>query len=58
MPSQFENKSPEKQNTVDPTALQFSIDDDAAGLPAWTEIDEGRYMPRRVRGSYHGRALG
>ena len=24
----------------------------------WEEIDNGRYMPRRVRGSYQGRALG
>jgi len=25
---------------------------------AWEEIDAGRFMPRRVRGSYQGRALG
>ena len=36
----------------------FSLDGDAAGLPAWTEIEAGRFMPRRVRGSYQGRALG
>ena len=26
--------------------------------PAWMEIDTGRFMPRRVRGSFQGRALG
>ena len=25
---------------------------------AWEEIDVGRYMPRRTRGSFRGRALG
>ena len=27
-------------------------------LQAWEEIDVGRFMPRRTRGSYRGRALG
>jgi len=26
--------------------------------PPWTEIEAGRFMPRRIRGSYQGRALG
>ncbi len=30
------------------------IDDTAA----WEEISSGRYMPRRIKGSYRGRALG
>ena len=25
---------------------------------AWEEVEAGRFMPRRVRGSYQGRALG
>jgi hypothetical protein len=25
---------------------------------AWEEIETGRFMPRRIRGSYKGRALG
>lgn len=45
-------------NTIGPDSHHFSIAGDEAGLPAWTEIEEGRFMPRRVRGSYHGRALG
>jgi hypothetical protein len=27
-------------------------------LRGWEEIDVGRFMPRRIRGSYRGRALG
>ena len=26
--------------------------------PAWEEIELGRYMPRRIRGSFRGRELG
>jgi hypothetical protein len=25
---------------------------------AWEQLENGRYMPRRIRGSYRGRALG
>jgi hypothetical protein len=35
----------------------FSIEENAE-VAAWTEIEAGRFMPRRVRGSYLGRALG
>ena len=35
----------------------FSLEGDA-DLAAWTEIEAGRFLPRRVRGSYLGRALG
>ena len=27
-------------------------------IPAWEEIEAGRYMPRRIRGSFRGRTLG
>ncbi len=27
-------------------------------LPAWEQIENGRYMPRRIRGSFRGRELG
>jgi hypothetical protein len=27
-------------------------------VPAWEQIDSGRYMPRRIRGSCRGRSLG
>jgi hypothetical protein len=29
-----------------------------ADIPAWEEIEAGRYMPRRIRGSFRGRTLG
>lgn len=38
--------------------LHLSAKGDSMDIPAWTEIEPGRYMPRRVRGSAHGRALG
>jgi hypothetical protein len=43
---------------IGPDRLQFSIDGDAHKVAAWTEIEAGRFMPRRVRGSFQGRALG
>jgi len=36
----------------------FCIAGDDGEVAAWTEIEPGRFMPRRVRGSYLGRALG
>jgi hypothetical protein len=38
--------------------FQFAVSGDTTGLAAWTEIEAGRFMPRRVRGSFQGRALG
>ena len=32
--------------------------DEAESAAAWELIDTGRYMPRRVRGSFPGRELG
>lgn len=29
-----------------------------AKLPAWEQVDVGRFRPRRIRGSYLGRELG
>lgn len=43
---------------TDAAAEQFTSNVPAAQLAAWEEIDTGRFMPRRVRGSYQGRALG
>ena len=39
---------------------QFDIvpDAEAQSIPAWEMIEAGRYMPRRIRGSFRGRALG
>ncbi len=36
----------------------FSTEQPQQEFAAWEEIDKGRFMPRRVRGSNLGRALG
>ena len=36
----------------------FTAPPEGENLPAWEEVESGRYMPRRVRGSCVGRALG
>jgi hypothetical protein len=40
------------------TAAHFAAESDADAAPAWEEVAAGRYMPRRVKGSCKGRALG
>ena len=53
-----------EEKLTGPAALHFSINGDPAfaeseeDLAAWTEIEDGRFMPRRIRGSCQGRALG
>lgn len=47
-----------EENVTGPDGVHFSIENDPQDVPAWTEVDVGRFMPRRVRGSYLGRALG
>jgi hypothetical protein len=46
------------ERSPSPESVHFSVEGDEAGLAAWSEIEKGRFMPRRVRGSCHGRALG
>jgi hypothetical protein len=36
----------------------FTEETEAEEQRAWEQVDVGRYMPRRIRGSYRGRALG
>jgi hypothetical protein len=44
---------------AEPTAAdQFAAGDGPGGGPAWEEVAAGRYMPRRIKGSCKGRALG
>jgi len=31
---------------------------DGSDLKAWEQVDQGRFMPRRIKGSCKGRALG
>jgi hypothetical protein len=40
------------------TAAQFTVEAGSTEGPAWEEVGAGRFMPRRVKGSYKGRALG
>jgi hypothetical protein len=39
-------------------APHFIDDALSSDAQAWEQVDTGRYMPRRIRGSYRGRALG
>ena len=39
-------------------ALQAVLEAEAQPPQAWEEIDTGRFMPRRIRGSYRGGVLG
>jgi hypothetical protein len=34
------------------------IDSATSDVLAWQMIEQGRYMPRRIRGSFRGRELG
>jgi hypothetical protein len=40
------------------TIAQLPGDSETLTPPPWEEIDAGRYMPRRTRGSCRGRELG
>ncbi|HEY7427597.1 MAG TPA: hypothetical protein VH682_25420 [Gemmataceae bacterium] len=41
------------------TAIPLAADESGAEQPqAWEQIENGRYMPRRIRGSFRGRELG
>jgi hypothetical protein len=40
------------------TGPHFTEEPEPEEVRAWEQVDVGRYMPRRVRGSCRGRALG
>ncbi|MCC6419695.1 MAG: hypothetical protein IT429_15790 [Gemmataceae bacterium] len=43
---------------ADRTAAQFTGEAVEEKVLAWEQVGAGRYMPRRIRGSFKGRALG
>ncbi|MCA9123446.1 MAG: hypothetical protein H6822_10740 [Planctomycetaceae bacterium] len=50
-----------QESKADLTAVDsphFTLPDETEHVAAWEEVEAGRYMPRRVRGSCQGRALG
>jgi hypothetical protein len=50
---------PEQPREVEPaTAGQFTGEAGPDETAAWEEVSSGRYMPRRIKGSCKGRALG
>jgi hypothetical protein len=48
-------EAPRPRNEDTPHFRDYPVPDE---VPAWEEIETGRYMPRRIRGSCKGRALG
>ena len=50
--------NPDSKNPAGPDGPHFSAEASEGEVAAWTEIEAGRFMPRRVRGSFQGRALG
>lgn len=47
-------------NVNGPDSPHFTLDAESSDvrIAAWEEVETGRFMPRRVRGSCQGRALG
>jgi hypothetical protein len=45
-------------NTEHTDAQECAAEQPAAEPAAWEQIEPGRFMPRRVRGSFRGQALG
>ena len=49
---------PPRDHVEQATAAQFSDTPEPHEVQAWEQVDTGRYMPRRIKGSCKGRALG
>ena len=47
----------DQERDAQEAATPFDFADDQS-IPAWEQIEAGRYMPRRIRGSFRGRNLG
>lgn len=53
-----ETLRPRDEQTEQATAAQFTGETESGEIMAWEQVDTGRYMPRRIKGSCKGRALG
>jgi hypothetical protein len=53
-----ENPDGQPVDMAGPHSPHFSAEVNSENIAPWTEVEEGRYMPRRIRGSFQGRALG
>jgi hypothetical protein len=49
-----QTQSPAKEAAI-PASIGEGTQENAA---AWQRLENGRFQPRRIRGSYHGRELG
>jgi hypothetical protein len=48
----------QKPDLSGPDSPHFTAQETETDPVAWEEVEKGRFMPRRVRGSCRGRALG
>lgn len=51
-------REPAQPSRTDVEGAHFQLELPAVEVSAWEEVHTGRYMPRRIRGSLIGRALG
>lgn len=54
----FDEQRESRKESTPATADQFTGAAGTDEVRAWEEVDSGRYMPRRIKGSCKGRALG
>ncbi|HLJ97035.1 MAG TPA: hypothetical protein VKU02_27975 [Gemmataceae bacterium] len=54
----FENEPDRVEEVERTTAQQFAGGTEPGEIEPWEQIGTGRYLPRRIKGSCKGRALG
>jgi hypothetical protein len=54
----MEARRPHGEGEGTESVPHFVVEAQTGEVRAWEEIETGRYMPRRIRGSCKGRALG
>lgn len=52
------NKLADAQVDRQSLLAEDALDDGAESQAPWEQIENGRYMPRRIRGSFRGGVLG